>query len=135
MSISRPVNRGLRRNNDELASPAYKLPAEYVEKPAGPRRALRIIPSGDLLWEFTQSADEVESAPPLPAATEARLAEEFGRGAGFGLLYLGAMLVDTPLPAGLTRPKKKTRRTAQVEVAQQEQVAIMKKLLKRLKQS
>lgn len=71
-------------------------------KPAGPRRALRVTPSGDLLWEPTHAADEVESAPPLPAATEARLAAEFDRGAGFGLLYLGAALIDTPLPAGFS---------------------------------
>ena len=38
----------------------------------------------------------------LSASTATQLEKEFERGTGFGLLYLGAALVDTPLPAGLS---------------------------------
>ena len=57
-----------------------------------PRLELRLTPRGDLLLETA------EDAPILDDKVAARLAEAFGRGAGRGLLRLGAGEVGQSLP-------------------------------------
>lgn len=57
-----------------------------------PRYNLRLTPHGRLLLE------EAEDAPALDEQVAARLADAFGRGAGYGLLQLGAGEVGQSLP-------------------------------------
>ncbi len=59
---------------------------------AMPRRQLRVTPHGRLLLEAA------EDAPILDEPVAARLAEAFGRGAGYGPLQLGAGEVGQALP-------------------------------------
>ena len=53
----------------------------------------RLTPQGHLL------IDDADDAPPIGDEVVARLRDAFGRGAGYGLLQLGAAEVTTPLPA------------------------------------
>jgi non-specific serine/threonine protein kinase len=57
-----------------------------------PHRQLRVTPHGRLLFE------NAEDAPTLDEPLAMRLADAFGRGAGYGLLRLGAGEIGEPLP-------------------------------------
>jgi len=77
--------------------------AEHIEPAVRSRHRLAITPDGQLVWELARmSGDRDDEPPALDAPTEAQLSEAFARGAGFGLLTLGAALLDQSLPQDLT---------------------------------
>lgn len=94
-SLRRQTAESANRNSDEA-----KVSAGLCVRSVG---SLLITPEGALLWNLAASAsveDEAADTPMDQSLTD-RTADAFSRGSGAELLFLGAALVGTPLPAVL----------------------------------